>query len=133
MSKTLSAINAAKKQSAYTMIEILVVLLIVGLISSIVAPSLFKYLNAFQRKDDINALALQLSQLPLEARLKGADIVLASTSELDPKGISAKFEPQLIVRKNGFCEASEVSVITDGAEKKYKVTPPFCELTATGI
>ncbi|GLR70873.1 prepilin-type N-terminal cleavage/methylation domain-containing protein [Agaribacter marinus] len=122
----------------FTIIEVLVVLVIVGLISAVVAPNVFSMLNSANKTSMERELRGAIMSLPLNAKLSQTEVEVISartlseysTAELSEfSGLTFLFEPQLRVNSNGFCHNSTLEVFEGRTLlSTYEIQAPYCSL-----
>ncbi|MBO1254140.1 hypothetical protein J3L16_00415 [Alteromonas sp. 5E99-2] len=110
------------------MIELLVVLVLLGLITGAVVPSLESTLSsrrfAIQRKE----LAEQLALLPLKAQLTNQKVVVDSASALSVDAELQITRP-IVVLANGFCLGGQLSIVQGAQQYEYQVNAPLCSVS----
>lgn len=132
-------------EKAFSIIEMLVVLVIVGLLTAVVAPNAFTWLRAANNASVDSEVRAMLGSLPLNARLYGKRAVLDThqdishwfddilqplpTASSSLQSMQMKFEPTLYVASNGFCGDSTLTLIaTEKVVRRYQVNSPYCQV-----
>ena len=123
------------RQAAYTLLELLVVLLLLALVAALAAPrvtTLYNSLDAAYSRDE--ALA-RLGQLSYQVFRTGRELELRAYpaspgQELPlelPAGWSLQTEPPIRYQANGACAGGEV--LLRHADRAYRVRlrAPFCQ------
>lgn len=123
-----------KCESGFSLIELLVALLILGLITGIVAPNAFSWLDSRKSASMRTEVTASLALLPIQARLQGTILTIETEKDLNiqaENGVSVSFEPALVVLPNGYCKSSDMRVIVDGKSFNYRVLEPFCDVSGS--
>lgn len=118
----------------YTLLEMLVVIGLFALATSLVAPMSYRMAESWRESTRVDAVLQQLAALPLRARdtgrqleLTGADATAAADIEL-PEGWQLVFAQPLMVRANGACSHAEGHLQTSRQTIAFVVQPPFCRV-----
>lgn len=111
----------------FTLIEVLVVIVIVGIIGAAVGPNLFNLLSAYERQTSLGVLEGRLAGLPVEMRLKNEAQEFATPNDLGVD-LLGKFEPILRIEANGFCHETKLEVNVEDQLQYFLVLAPYCEL-----
>lgn len=110
------------------MIELLVVLVLLGLITGAVVPSLESSLSsrrfAIQRKE----LAEYVALLPLSAQLTNQKIIVDSAQALS-LDLDLQITQPIVVLANGFCLGGQLSIVQGAQQYEYQVNAPLCSLS----
>jgi len=112
----------------FSLVELLVTLVLLGLLSGIVAPGVFTWLDArdaARKRDEVNNL-LQL--LPLKARFNNQTIVLNDLSTLQNSDLEVTFSKPLVVLSSGYCLTTSGNIIVKDRQYSFTVTEPFCDV-----
>lgn len=115
----------------FTLVEILVTLVILGLSASLVAPAVVSWLDARTASAARNELASAIAMLPLETERAGHKRVITHPAELNLSGGNAssiKIVKPIEINANGFCSGGEVSLALTSRMYTYKVNAPHCEV-----
>ena len=125
--------------------EMLLVMLIVGLLSSLIAPRFGDRYARTERASQRQGIEDQLRQLPRRARLLGRPIQLPDALALAdlgdghppitlPAGWHITFDPPLNIGPNGACTATTITLAMDdktspeASPTHHALTAPTCEL-----
>ncbi|WP_026377038.1 type II secretion system protein [Aestuariibacter salexigens] len=114
--------------SGFTLVEILVVLVIIGLAASLAAPGLFQWIDARERTAIKRELQSKLMQLPMQAHFNNSEVRITSIQQLDMQNTGVSIVTPVRVLKNGYCLGGEVSIQQGAGTARLDVLPPFCEL-----
>lgn len=116
--------------SGFTLLELLVVLLIVGLLVALVAPGAVSLVGSATRESQRREIASAIERLPVEARLAGRSLVFEGESPLP--GLSAAWRFRLArplrVLPSGICSDSEATVSTEEQTVVVHIAAPFCRV-----
>jgi general secretion pathway protein G len=122
-----------KNSAAFTMIELLVTLVLLGLITSMAVPGIDSWLRARQASSVRLALSNEMTLLPLQAKMSGQRLELSETSQLRDNSLPLRFIQPVVVLANGYCLGGQVALLqnsnsTNTAETLFDVVPPLCEV-----
>lgn len=116
------------KVKGFTMIELLVTLVLLGLIASVVAPGLESWLSSRQAAAMRMALTNELTLLPIKASRAGQQITIKDVSQLNIDGLEASFPEPIVVLANGYCQGGQVVLEQRGMGYTLDVMAPYCEV-----
>jgi prepilin-type N-terminal cleavage/methylation domain-containing protein len=121
-----------RKNRGFTMVELLVTLVLLGLIASVAAPGMESWLRSRQAGALRTALASELALLPLQANRQGKGITLSDSSQLQNQELQVEFIQPVVVLANGYCLGGKMALI-QGREQNaqrivFEVLAPFCEV-----
>ncbi len=109
----------------YTLIEVLIVLVILGLVSALVAPNMASWISSRERASDLKALKATLELMPLQATTRKDGIRLAEGSTIeDLDGFEVIQE--IVVLPNGYCLGGQVRYTKTDPPIDILVTEPLC-------
>jgi prepilin-type N-terminal cleavage/methylation domain-containing protein len=135
--KTLTAISvmfpqfkplSGGKNRGFTMVELLVTLVLLGLIASIAAPGLESWLRSRQASAMRMALSNELALLPLQANRNGNAITISSANQLHTTDLQLEFIEPVVVLANGYCQGGQVALKQGRHQVVYDIIAPFCQL-----
>ena len=129
--------------AGFTLLEMLFVMFIVGLLTSLMAPRLGANLDHYEALSQRKELEDQFRQLPRRARYVGRDVQLPrdlAVADIGdgapaltlPEGWHFEAKPALLISSSGACSASKVSLKSDTdpqAGATYSVAEISCELS----
>lgn len=122
-----------KKSAGFTMIELLVTLVLLGLITSMAVPGIDSWLRARQASSVRIALSNEMTLLPLQAKMSGLRLQLNEVSQLSDNSLPLRFIEPVIVLPNGYCLGGQValrqnSTSQNASETRFDILPPLCEV-----
>jgi general secretion pathway protein G len=120
----------------FTLLEIMVVLVLLGLITSLVAPRLGTLYQSLVLREQRDDLILQVQGLPYRAFRMGREFRLGSSDEpgaqpLDvPEGWKLESDEPVVVKASGVCIGGTLQFThEDGERWAYRAEPPFCRMS----
>ncbi len=128
----------------FTLLELMVVLMILGLVSAVALPNLSQAFDRLQARLAEDRVIEEINRLPERAYLAKSELILLNQTtsrssgsdnpgqqaiKLDlPQGWSIK-TAGIVYRANGICEGGLLSVRFEGeAVWTGELIPPFCQL-----
>ena len=131
-----------RKLMGFTLIEMLLVMLIVGLLTSLTAPRVAENLDSYEGASQQREIEDQLRQLPRRVRYVGKGLELPKdliVSDLGdgspalklPAGWDIQFPVPLQISPRGACSSSSLKLVRDGdisGAAYYEVSEISCEL-----
>lgn len=117
--------SLSSTNKGYSLIEILVVLVILGLITALVIPNVTALLGSRERAVKLKELNGILAMMPLKAttQVNGIRLAVGSTiGEIEDVEVTQ----EIVVLPNGYCIGGEVYL--SQTEQTFAVLPPLCEL-----
>ncbi len=127
--------------TGFTLIEIIVVMVIVGLVTSIALPRLVTLYASVENSSQRTAIKDQIEGLGYLAYSAGKSIVLESSAEsggqlkdyplLLPAGWRIDLPMSLHFSSRGFCTGGKLIINDpDGGKEAFQLAPPLCRLEA---
>lgn len=134
--------NSRNLTAGFTLLEMLFVMFIIGLLTSLMAPRLGGNIDHFEALSQRKALEDQLRQLPRRARYAGRkielpkDLVVADIGDGGPAlslvaGWSLRAEPPLLISPGGACSATVLELVSASdasVTTRYSVADLSCEI-----
>jgi general secretion pathway protein G len=119
------------KQRGFTMIELLVVLVILGLTSALVLPKFPSIYERFKGKAEEDKFYQSLSVLNLRAYTQQTQLVLDEHSVrtlLDlPESWEVTIKSPVVYKANGICLGGKLGLSVNGVAREIVLIPPYCE------
>jgi len=116
----------------FTLLEMLVVLVILGLAASVIAPPLARTVDRVRESGERDEVKRLLARLPQVARRSGTSLVLGPgeavpTGSSDwPEGWTVVTRSPLNVSPSGFCSSAEVEAQSPTQSFRWRLMPPDC-------
>jgi prepilin-type N-terminal cleavage/methylation domain-containing protein len=116
----------------FTLLEMLVVLVILGMAAALVAPSLGRTLERVTAAGERDEMARRLAQLPAAVRAEGrgrawrAGEAVALDTHAWPPGWRVTALTPLRVEASGFCAGGEVQAQGEGGAMRLRLEAPDC-------
>ena len=115
-------------QSGFTLIELLVAFVLLGLVTTLAFPAVDSWFLSRQLASERNALANELSALPLKANIRGEVITITNPDQLASIDNAFAIKTPISVLPNGYCLGGSFQLVQDDMTERYKVTSPFCDV-----
>jgi prepilin-type N-terminal cleavage/methylation domain-containing protein len=116
----------------FTLLELLVVLVILGMAAALVAPPLARTVDRVREAGDRDDVQRALERLPLLARDRGVAIELDAGVEVPspggpwPAGWRVVAVSPLRVEANGFCSGGAVQASGPAGTRRWRLSAPGC-------
>lgn len=137
------------REPGYTLVEMLVVMAIVGMLTGLVGPSLFKLVQRGERAAQRQSLLSEIQALGYRAYSEGRSIKLDGIVEhaepagggedanappfLVPEGWRVQIKNEISYNFNGMCSGGELVLLSpDGDSETLELKPPRCRIFAAG-
>jgi prepilin-type N-terminal cleavage/methylation domain-containing protein len=127
----------------FTLIEMTVVIVLLGLISAVVLPNFNRWFGSTQQRVDGSRIAMQVQNLLARAAILNQSVLLNSKTAhevlvdgkpaLDlPVGWRVKDEDKLVVNGSGYCSPAVITFISaDRQQVTIEVKEKQCDVTFT--
>lgn len=119
------------QRNGFTLVEVLVVLILLGLTSALVLPKFPAIYDRFKSRAEQDAFFQGLGVLPLKAYTQQQTISLTQESASQllevPSGWTLLIEKPIVYKPNGVCLGGSLSYKAKGISVPIKLTPPYCE------
>lgn len=122
----------------FTLLELVVVVAIVGALTAIALPQMWRLAESYERKGQEGDMLAALNGLGYRAYTSGTPLVLSATlsgpvpadskSPLAvPAGWRVEFPEPLRIGENGVCEGGRARIVRpDGQAQAYRLRAPKC-------
>lgn len=114
--------------SGFTLIEVLITLMLLGLVASLAFPGVDSWLTSRQKAAEREVFAAALASLPLRARVNGEAIVISRIDQLMVDNVKASFLEPVTVLESGFCLGGLVELSQGQNTQRLKIKAPFCDV-----
>lgn len=113
----------------FTLLELLVVLVLLGLAAALVGPASLRSLERWRAADEMRAARAAVHALPMQARGLGRRLDFHPSGEpLD--GLPASIELRVLrpwsVTPEGYCSEGEAELVLEDVRRRIHVTEPYC-------
>ncbi|NYZ62249.1 prepilin-type N-terminal cleavage/methylation domain-containing protein [Luteimonas deserti] len=132
---TSASFRTRKPVRGYTLLEMLVVVAVLALATSLVAPAGYRMTQSWRESTRVDQVMQAMSALPLRARDLGRDLQIPDPRdpvqrppfEL-PEGWRIEMSTPLLVRANGACSEAAGTLFTEHQMLGFRVEAPFCRV-----
>jgi len=123
----------------FTLIEILVVLVIIGLIAGVATPRLYAISQRYEIAAQRKSLLVEIDSLGYRAYSSGQPVELNSLNAASaksaaiaiPRGWRIEVPQPIRYGFNGICSGGRLTLVgPDGFREELQLTPPLCKLPA---
>ena len=130
------------KQAGFTLVEILVVLVIVGLLAGVSLPRLNTLYSSVEHAGQRSAIQAQIEGLGYRAYLNSQPIVLDSSSVATVQDYPLQLPPgwRVVLSKppryssQGICGGGKLFIqAPDGGREAFRLNPPLCRLETADL
>ncbi|MDO8890547.1 MAG: prepilin-type N-terminal cleavage/methylation domain-containing protein [Sulfurimicrobium sp.] len=125
----------------FTLVEILVVLVVIGLIAGVAMPNMVKILQSTERAGQRDTLLGEIAGLGYRAYLTGQPITLgevpvAAGGEAEPQapfqipqGWKLEIHQPITYNFNGICSGGKITLVSpDERREIFRLEPPRCKI-----
>jgi len=118
----------------FTLLEMLLVLVILGMAAAVVAPPLARTVDRMREATSRDDVARAVSRLPLEARRQGRALHWSAGETISapaagttwPAGWQVVALADLRIEGSGFCSGGEVVVVGPSSRSRWTLDAPDC-------
>lgn len=118
-------------RKGFTLVEVLVVLILLGLTSALVLPKFPAIYDRFKSRAEQDAFFQSLAGLSLKAYSQQKSFVLDQSSVAQlvelPTGWQVRIPKPIAYKANGVCLGGELTYTAKGISTRVKLVPPYCE------
>ena len=125
------SLRANSSSLGFSLVEIVVVLLLLGLVSGIAVPRLITLFNSLQTKNTLAEIHQVLQSAPQDAYIEGRQIDLSThliESGVVPDSWQFMFPEPIRVKANGVCLGGQMLLHAGGQTYRYQITAPLCRV-----
>lgn len=126
------------KSGGFTLVEILVVLVVIGLIAGVAMPNMVKMLQSAERAGQRDSLLSEIAGLGYRAYLTGQPLTLGGAAVAGaesqppfqiPQGWRIEIPRPITYNFNGICSGGEIILISpDERREIFQLDPPRCKI-----
>jgi len=121
------------KVSGFSMVELLVTLVLIGLVASFVAPGVDAWLSSREAAATRIEVTSKLAILPLQVNRAGESLIIDNSAQLNLAHLPIIFEQPVIILSNGFCMGGRFSIEQKQRTMSFDVLQPYCEVRRSDI
>ena len=115
-------------QRGFTLLELLVVLVLVGMIAGMVGPRFIDLAERLRHRNEWQTLQQRINGLPMEVQLTGRPMALQELPWMLPAGWQLKTERPVRYLPNGVCLGGQLQLLQgDEVKRRIALTPPYCQ------
>ncbi len=115
-------------QRGFTLLELLVVLVLVGMIAGMVGPRFIDLAERLRHRNEWQTLQQRINGLPMEVQLTGRPMALQALPLTLPAGWQLKTERPVRYLPNGVCLGGQLQLLQgDEVKRRIALTPPYCQ------
>jgi prepilin-type N-terminal cleavage/methylation domain-containing protein len=129
-----------KVRRGFTLIEMMVVMVLLGLLASIALPNFERWFNSTQQRVDASIIALQVQNLLARTAILNQSLELTSTTlrqtlidgkpALDlPPGWTLRTQDQLSVNGSGYCLPSNITFMSLQQQVSIEIKDQQCNVS----
>jgi len=123
--------HSPRASSGYSLVEVIVVLVLLSLVTSVVIPNISSTLDRFRFRSNQDEVLIQLSGLGYLAYQKQQAIVLYPDDDLGdvlelPEGWAIELEGPIRYQANGICLGGMITLVYEEETEGFLLTAPFC-------
>jgi prepilin-type N-terminal cleavage/methylation domain-containing protein len=121
------------KVTGFSMVELLVTLVLLGLVASFVLPGVDAWLTTREAAATRMAVSSKLAILPLQVNRAGESLLIDSSVQLGLENLSITFEQPILILANGFCMGGRFSIEQNQRFMSFDVLQPYCEVRRSEV
>lgn len=127
----------------FTLVEILVVMVVIGLIAGVAMPNMHKMIQSTERAGQRDSLLSEIAGLSYQTYLSGRSFTLSGAPVAEGQDASLLHVPQgwrlevprpITYNFNGLCSGGEIILIgPDGQRESLQLEAPTCRVRAESL
>lgn len=142
-SQAAEGLNRRKRSSGFTLLELIVVLVILGVVGALALPNLQNLYASATRRADRDIALDQIARLGADALLSGHGLIIwPAAASVEGDGLAAGYarrelelpadwgfelDRPLLVQANGVCLGAHLTLVDPrGQRTEHDLEPPFC-------
>jgi len=113
----------------FTLLELLVVLVMLGLAAALVGPASLRSLERWRAADEMQRARAVLHSLPLQAQRSGRRLEIdgpRAPLEGLPESVQIRVVRPWSVTPEGYCTPGEADIVQEGVQRRIRVSSPYC-------
>lgn len=135
--RTLAICRRAESGRGYTLLELLIVMVLLGLLTALAIPrfvTLYASLTAVYQRDGV---LRQIAGLGYRAFRQGREFVVDESSATGaaalslPEGWSLRAKPPVRYYRNGTCTGGVIELTSPEGMERFALLPPLCQPQAS--
>ena len=127
------------KSQGYSLVEVIAVLVILALVTSVVFPNLVRTYTSYRHSTAVATVIEQISALSFHAYNEQTRIELREAGDMEylswislPENWLLKINEPIIVNANGFCSGGKLTLVSESDETALSIYAPYCRTSITG-
>jgi len=124
-------VQVAYRVQGFTLIELIVVLVFMGMASAVAFPNMAKMFDGFVLRTERDAVVQELAALGVRAYTRRTAVILSEENAVDlldlPEHWRVILPGPIYYGASGFCGGGEISLVVGQQRRTYDLAPPYCE------
>jgi prepilin-type N-terminal cleavage/methylation domain-containing protein len=119
------------KRTGFSMVELLVTLVLLGLVASFVAPGVDAWLSSREAAATRMAVSSKFALLPLQASMSDKALLIDNSEQLGLGDLSLSFTQPVLILANGYCQGGAFNLSQNKRLFYFEVLAPYCQVVRT--